>query len=93
MYFLTFSGVCTYCFQCFCECAHSFYGHFLRVRRFFFIAAQVCTVFPALPPRIPGSGFRVPGSGWRFLLLEGCHTHSTDVFTNCWRARAALRAE
>jgi hypothetical protein len=42
-----------------------------------FIAAQVCTVFPSLPPQIPGSGFRVLGPGWQFLLLESCHTRST----------------
>jgi hypothetical protein len=50
----------------------------------FFIAALVCTVYPALPPQIPGSGFRVPGSAWRFLLVESCHSHSTIVsLTTC----------
>ncbi len=65
MYFLTFSGVFTHCFQCFCECAHPFYGHFLRVRRFFSVAAQVCTAFKPCRPefRGPGAGFRVLAGG------------------------------
>jgi hypothetical protein len=71
--------------------------NFLRLNfmsvQFFIIAAQVCTVFSALPPQIPRSGFWGPSPGWRFLLLESCHTHSTNVFTNYWRSRAALRAE
>ena len=90
MYFQTFSEVCTHYFQCFGECAHPFHGHFLRVRRFFRLLLK-CALLSS--PASPNSGVRVPGAGWRFLLLEGSHTHSTNVFTKYWRSRAAWRAD
>ena len=71
MYFQTFSEVCTHYFQCFGECAHPFHGHFLRVRRFFWLLLK-CAQLSTLPPRIPGSGFRVLAGGsscWRAVTL------------------------
>jgi hypothetical protein len=54
--------VCTHYLQCFCECAHPFYGHFLRVRSFFLLLLKCAQL---LSPATPNSGFRVPGSGSR----------------------------
>ena len=77
--------MCTHFFQCFCECAHQFYGHFLRVRRLTLKCAQFS---PSCSPKIPGpgSGFQVLAGGsscWRAVtLISQTFSHTRTPTTN-----------
>jgi hypothetical protein len=75
MYFLTFSGVCTYYFQCFEACAHPFHGLLIRVRSFFQLLLKCAQL---LSPAAPNSGVRVPDSGccWLAVPPAGGQSHS-----------------